>query len=107
MTATRNITAKGRARWVAAAFAAALVASLWAMDSARAQGAQDAEYACRPDVFRLCSQFIPNSGPITQCLKRNARNLSPECRSAFAGSGKRKASRRAARHHRHYRRHRR
>ena len=106
MTATRNTTAKGRARCVAAALGAVLVASLWAMDSARAQGAQDAEYACRPDVFRLCSQFIPNSGPITQCLKRNARNLSAECRTAFAGHGKRKVSRRA-RHHRHYRRHRR
>jgi hypothetical protein len=106
MTAMWKITAKARVRYVAAAFGAVLIASLWASESARAQGAQDAESACRPDVFRLCSQFIPNSGPITQCLKRNARNLSPECRTAFAGHGKRKVSRRA-RHHRHYRRHRR
>ncbi len=103
MRDTRNITAHRRTDFLPVTFALGLLASAWSVSGASAQGAQDAEYACRPDVFRLCSQFIPNSGPITQCLKRNVRNLSPECRTAFVGHGKRKASRRARRHRRHRR----
>jgi hypothetical protein len=101
MRVTRNTAGHQRTRLLSAAFALGLLASFWSADGARAQGAQDAEYACRPDVFRLCDKFIPNSGPITQCLKRNVRNLSPECRTAFAGRGK-KASRKV-RHRRHRR----
>jgi hypothetical protein len=51
--------------------------------------AQDDTYAqrqaCKPDVFRLCSVFIPRRGPITQCLERNFQRLSEPCRAVFEG----------------------
>jgi hypothetical protein len=47
------------------------------------QGPQDAQAACTPDVFRLCSQFIPNRDPIVACLIRSRAALSPECRAVF------------------------
>jgi hypothetical protein len=65
--------------------------------------AQDAEYACRQDAFRLCSQYIPNEGAVKVCMRRNVRRLSASCRVAFVG-GKR-AGRHHARTHRHHHRH--
>jgi DNA-binding transcriptional LysR family regulator len=47
--------------------------------------AQDAQSACTPDVFRLCSRFIPNRGPIVACLIRSRAALSPACRAFFRG----------------------
>src|ERR1700688_4416904 len=41
--------------------------------------------ACKPDVFRLCSEFIPNRPAITECLQRNLRRLSEACRAVFEG----------------------
>ena len=41
--------------------------------------------ACKPDVFRLCSEFIPNRTAITNCLQRNKPRLSPDCRAVFEG----------------------
>jgi hypothetical protein len=67
--------------------------------------AQDAQSACTPDVFRLCSQFIPNRGPIVACLTRSRALLSPACRAFFkaptrvakAKVGKKKKGRKARR----------
>ena len=42
--------------------------------------------ACKPDVFRLCKEFIPNRSAITSCLQRNKPRLSPDCRAVFEGS---------------------
>jgi hypothetical protein len=39
--------------------------------------------ACTPDVFRLCSQFIPDVDNIVGCLKMQRPNLSPACRAVF------------------------
>ena len=41
--------------------------------------------ACKPDVFRLCSAFIPRRAPITDCLERNLSRLSEPCRAVFEG----------------------
>lgn len=41
--------------------------------------------ACKPDVFRLCAEFIPNRDTITACLQRKLSKLSPECRAVFEG----------------------
>jgi hypothetical protein len=41
--------------------------------------------ACKPDVFRLCSAFIPRRAPITDCLERNMSRLSEPCRAVFEG----------------------
>ena len=39
--------------------------------------------ACTPDVFRLCSNFIPDRDAITACLQRNTPKLNPACRAVF------------------------
>jgi len=41
--------------------------------------------ACKPDVWRLCSAFIPRRAPITDCLERNFSRLSEPCRAVFEG----------------------
>ena len=41
--------------------------------------------ACKPDVFRLCGDFIPNHAAITDCLQRNKARLNPDCRAVFEG----------------------
>ena len=41
--------------------------------------------ACKPDVFRLCSAFIPRREQITMCLERNFPRLSEPCRAVFEG----------------------
>jgi len=41
--------------------------------------------ACTPDVFRLCSDYIPDRVSIVQCLTRNNDRLSWACRAVFAG----------------------
>jgi len=41
--------------------------------------------ACKPDVFRLCGEFIPDRAAITDCLKRNRPRLNPDCRAVFDG----------------------
>jgi hypothetical protein len=40
--------------------------------------------ACKPDVFRLCAEFIPDRDAITACLERNVPKLNPDCRAVFA-----------------------
>ena len=53
------------------------------------RGTVAAQQACTPDVFRLCGQFIPDSGQITACLARQKANLSPACHQVFGGSRRR------------------
>ncbi|WP_213736891.1 hypothetical protein [Bradyrhizobium sp. dw_411] len=44
--------------------------------------------ACKPDVFRLCQQFIPDHAAITACLQRNTAHLNPDCRAVFEAKPK-------------------
>jgi len=44
--------------------------------------------ACKPDVFRLCQEFIPDHAAITACLQRNTAHLNPECRAVFDAKSK-------------------
>jgi hypothetical protein len=62
-------------------FSAALLiaCSFLSPDRAAAQGTPEQQEACKPDVFRLCGNFIPNIEPIIACLKANEPNLSPPC----------------------------
>ena len=71
----------------------ALLAQLWvltALLSAMAtpafssQGTPEQRMACTPDVFRLCSAFIPNADEITICLREKNAVLSDGCRAALA-----------------------
>ena len=47
------------------------------------QGSEEARRACTPDVFRLCSEFIPTADKITACLKAKQSQLSPACKAVF------------------------
>jgi hypothetical protein len=51
--------------------------------AAQSQGSDEARRACTPDVFRLCSEFIPDAGKITACLKAKRDQLSPACAKVF------------------------
>jgi hypothetical protein len=53
--------------------------SVFGASGADAQGTPEQQEACKPDVFRLCGNFIPNVEPIIACLKTNEANLSPPC----------------------------
>jgi hypothetical protein len=64
------------------------VATLLICGSAQAapaanRGSEQDRRACIPDVFRLCSEFIPDATRITSCLQQNVRILSPDCRAVF------------------------
>ena len=48
-------------------------------NGALAQGTPEQQEACKPDVFRLCGNFIPNVDAIIACLRANEPNLSPVC----------------------------
>ena len=48
-------------------------------NGASAQGTPEQQEACKPDVFRLCGNFIPNVDAIIACLRANEPNLSPAC----------------------------
>jgi hypothetical protein len=48
-----------------------------------AQGTPEQRMACTPDVFRLCSAFIPNADEITTCLRERNAELSDACRKAI------------------------
>ncbi len=67
--------------FVPVAIAAALS---FATATASAEHTADAESACTPDVFRLCSAQIPSQGKIVACLKQNKARLSPACRKVFS-----------------------
>lgn len=41
--------------------------------------------ACRPEVFRLCSWYIPNRDAITACLHSNIDKLNADCRAVMEG----------------------
>jgi hypothetical protein len=41
--------------------------------------------ACRPDVFKLCSEWIPKHDAITYCLQKNMDRLSRDCRAVMEG----------------------
>jgi hypothetical protein len=47
------------------------------------RGSEQDRNACTPDVFRLCSKFIPDAPQITICLQQRLRFLTPECRAVF------------------------
>jgi hypothetical protein len=61
----------------------ALTAMLMAGGAALAQGTEAQQDACRPDVFRLCSSYIPDVGEIVACLRSNESNLSTPCRDVM------------------------
>lgn len=57
--------------------------SIMYQNGAFAQGTPEQQEACKPDVFRLCGNFIPDVERIVACLKYNEPNLSPACHEVF------------------------
>lgn len=46
-------------------------------------GTMEQQMACTPDVWRLCSDQIPDVNRITACLQQNTPQLSSGCRAVF------------------------
>ena len=51
--------------------------------------------ACEPDAMRLCNQYVPDVQRVSACMSHYRRYLSPACRAAFGGGGRRGADRAA------------
>jgi hypothetical protein len=75
--------------FVSLPFATALVFLLTSFGLSRAdEGTPAQRRACKPEVFRLCKEFIPNRTAITACLQRHRAQLNPDCRAVFSGAPK-------------------
>jgi hypothetical protein len=47
------------------------------------RGTWEQQMACTPDVWRLCSDQVPDVGRIVACLRQNTPQLSSNCRAVF------------------------
>jgi hypothetical protein len=47
------------------------------------RGTLEQQMACTPDVWRLCSDQIPDENRIVACLQQNTPQLSSACRAVF------------------------
>jgi hypothetical protein len=47
------------------------------------RGTLEQQMACTPDVWRLCSDQIPDTNRIVACLQQNTPQLSSACRAVF------------------------
>ncbi len=52
--------------------------------AAQHRGSPDDQAACTPDVYSLCSQYIPDEDDIVACLQRKKVQLSPACHEVFS-----------------------
>jgi hypothetical protein len=52
------------------------------------RGTMDQQMACTPDVWRLCSDQIPDVNRIVACLRQNTPQLSDGCRAVFDTSNR-------------------
>ena len=50
------------------------------------RGSYEQQMACTPDVWRLCSDRIPDVSRIVACLRDNTPRLSSGCRAVFESS---------------------
>ncbi len=77
---------RGRAPLSALYAALCLLLAGFAATSLAAEGdSAETRRACTPDVFRLCSEFVPDADRITICLRQQKKNLSVACRKVMAG----------------------
>lgn len=51
------------------------------------RGTMEQQMACTPDVWRLCSEHIPDRDSIVACLRQNTSQLSGACRAVFQPAG--------------------
>ena len=48
------------------------------------RGSPEDQLACTPDVYRLCSSYVPDEDAIVACLNRNIRALTPACQKVMS-----------------------
>jgi hypothetical protein len=65
---------------------ALLIAATGAASSEEYRGTWEQQMACTPDVWRLCSDQIPDVNRIVTCLRQNTPQLSNGCRAVFESS---------------------
>jgi hypothetical protein len=65
--------------------AAGLLAGLAVMALTPASAQMSPEEACKDDAFRFCNNDIPDRDKVGACLRRNARSISPACRTFVVG----------------------
>jgi hypothetical protein len=68
-----------------ALIALALLVTSGSLRAAEEEGTPAQRNACRPDVFRLCKEWIPKHDAITYCLQKNIDRLSRDCRAVMEG----------------------
>jgi hypothetical protein len=59
------------------------IAAIGAAWSQEYRGTWEQQMACTPDVWRLCSDQIPDVNRIVSCLRQNTPQLSSGCRAVF------------------------
>jgi hypothetical protein len=72
------------------------IAATGAASSQEYRGTWEQQMACTPDVWRFCSEHIPDTGRIVSCLRRNSSQLSNGCRSVFESNAEQTDTARAA-----------
>src|SRR5215469_13971412 len=66
-----------------AAIAAVGMVTVALAGKSQAEGTAEQRWACEQDAFKFCGSEIPNVPPITACMIKNVRKLSPVCRVQF------------------------
>jgi hypothetical protein len=51
------------------------------------QGTPEEQKACRPDVVKMCKDFVPDTFRILACLQANKTHLSAPCRGVLVRYG--------------------
>lgn len=74
-----------RSRWIMAALSLGVLAP-GALVAQEYRGTMEQQMACTPDVWRLCSDQIPDVNRIVACLRQNTPQLSNGCRAVFESS---------------------
>ena len=64
------------------------IAATGAAWSQEYRGTWEQQMACTPDVWRLCSDQIPDVNRIVSCLKQNTPQLSNGCRAVFESNAR-------------------
>ena len=59
------------------------VGSVQAAFAEEYRGTMEQQMACTPDVWRLCSDQIPDVNRIVACLQQDSSSLSSGCRAVF------------------------
>ena len=88
----RGLISRRKPRVASLVLTALFLSAVVGASSATERGTAEARRACTPDVFKHCSEFIPDADRITVCLRQKVRELSPECRVVMTGVKKAEAT---------------